>query len=114
MHNHAEITLSSGVSNGTLYQISFRAKWLGGSNQVNTRVWFNRLAKTTLIDVPPPSTTCTPGAQNSQYESNMGPTLSKLAHSPAVPAPSESVTVSVITEDPDGTATPMLYRSIDG
>ena len=35
------------------YRISYRAKWLGGSNQLNTRLYFNRCARTTLLDAQP-------------------------------------------------------------
>ena len=54
MHNHAETTLAQNrsIANGREYEISFRAKWISGSNQLNTRLYFNRLARTTLIDVP--------------------------------------------------------------
>jgi len=54
MHNHAETTLAGNYSivDGRTYQISYRARWVSGSNQLNTRLYFNRLARTTLIDIP--------------------------------------------------------------
>ncbi|HKI72388.1 MAG TPA: lamin tail domain-containing protein, partial [Verrucomicrobiae bacterium] len=74
VHNHAETTLAAGATivNGREYQVSFRAKWLGGSNQLHTRLYFNRLAKVTLIELP--GSSGTPGARNSRYEANIGPT----------------------------------------
>jgi len=46
MHNHAETTLAGGASivNGREYEISFRAKWVGGNNALLTRLYFNRHA----------------------------------------------------------------------
>ncbi|MEN6307939.1 MAG: lamin tail domain-containing protein, partial [Anaerohalosphaeraceae bacterium] len=100
MHNHLETTLASGRSivNGRTYEISFRAKWISGSNQLNTRLYFNRLAKTTLIEKP--RLNGTPGAQNSCYQSNPGPVFSNLTHNPAVPQDFEPVIVSVEINDP--------------
>lgn len=51
VHNHAESTLASGrrVTNGREYEISCRAGWIAGSNQLNSRLYFNRLARTTPI-----------------------------------------------------------------
>ena len=51
MHNHVETTLAGGLSvvNGRIYEISYRARWLGGSNRLNTRLYFNRLAKSTEL-----------------------------------------------------------------
>jgi hypothetical protein len=66
--NHAETTLKNSGSyiplniNST-YTISFRARWLAGCNLLNTRLYFNRLAKKTTLFVPAASGT--PGAQNS-------------------------------------------------
>ncbi|MBN1125408.1 MAG: lamin tail domain-containing protein [Sedimentisphaerales bacterium] len=113
MHNHIETTLASGrtIVNGKEYQISFRAKWLGGSNLLNTRLYFNRAAKTTALTVP--SSVGTPGRQNSRYQTNMGPTMSGLIHAPAVPDPSSPVTISVCADDPDGIQTVSLLWSQD-
>ncbi len=114
MHNHIETTLASGRSiiNGRTYEISFRAKWISGSNQLNTRLYFNRLAKTTLIDKP--RLNGTPGTQNSCYQSNPGPVFSNLTHKPAVPQNFEPVNVSVEANDPQGIATVTLYWRLDG
>ena len=58
MHNHAETTLKYGDEYvrhqyiRTDYEISFRARWVSGSNQLNSRLYFNRLPRTTLLDRP--------------------------------------------------------------
>lgn len=113
MHNHIETTLAQNrdITNGREYEISFRAKWIGGSNQLNTRLYFNRLAKTTLIEVP--THHGTPGKQNSCY-SPMGPTLHDLRHEPAVPNAHQPVTVSVKAHDPDGILHVALNWRVDG
>ena len=114
MHNHAETTLAGGRSivNGREYEISFRAKWIAGSNQLNSRLYFNRAAQTTLIAVPQQNGT--PGRQNSRYETNIGPTFSDLSHNPPVPIAGEPVTVSVRAEDPHGISGLTLFWRTDG
>ena len=114
MHNHVEATLAGGasVTNGRLYEISFRAKWLAGSNQVHTRLYFNRCPKTTLVERP--ENPGTPGARNSRFVSNAGPTFAGLRHQPVVPAPGEPVQVSAMIQDPDGVGEVKLRYSVEG
>ena len=104
MHNHLETTFAGGrrVTNGREYRISFRAKWLAGSNQLHTRLYFNRLPKTTLLEVP--RTAGTPGARNSRYEGNIGPTFDRFEHAPIVPQAGEVIAVRARASDPDGVA----------
>jgi hypothetical protein len=122
MHNHAETTLKQGASFHTInggnesnphtYAISFRAKWLRGSNRLHTRLWHNRLARQTLLNMP--KTCGTPGAINSRFNANLGPTFDALSHSPVVPAAAQAATVSVKVADPDGIDTVQLFRSVNG
>src|SRR6185436_9639851 len=44
MHNHIESTYigNSAIVNGRDYQVSFRAKMMGGSRQLHTRLYHNR------------------------------------------------------------------------
>jgi Lamin Tail Domain/Concanavalin A-like lectin/glucanases superfamily/CotH kinase protein len=117
LHNHAETTLKNGstyvsVVNGREYEISLRAKWLGGSRLLNTRLWFNRLARTTPLEVPPLNGT--PGARNSRYEPNIGPAFTRFFHRPVVPQAGQEVTVSAEVNDPHGVAGVDLYWSADG
>ena len=114
MSNHGETTL---IGNGDIvvgreYVISFRAKWINGSRQLNTRLYFNRVVRTTLLDAP--TTRGTPGTQNTAFTSNIGPTYSSLRHDPPVPAPFAPVTVSVRADDPDGVASLTLWSAVDG
>ncbi len=114
MHNHVETTLASGraVTNGLVYEISYRARWLNGINRLNTRLYFNRCAKTTeLTRTDEPGT---PGAVNSTMQSNIGPALSRMTHSPVVPAANQAVTISVAAADPDGVAALTLHYAVNG
>lgn len=114
MHNHLETTLANGrsVTDGKSYQVSFRAKWLAGNNRLNTRLYFNRVARTTAL--PRPSVHGTPGAANSRRVSNLGPTFRDFGHGPVVPQPNQPVTVSVNASDPQGIAAVTLHWSVNG
>lgn len=114
MSNHAETTLAGGrsVVNGRIYRISYRAKWISGSRQLNTRLYFNRLARTTVLDGRPLAGT--PGAANTALTATLGPTFDGLRHEPAVPAPFAPVTVSVHASDPDGVTAMTLWSRPDG
>ncbi len=112
MHNQVETTLPSSAVNGREYQISFRARWVGGSNQIHTRLYFNRCANVNVIDRP--ADPGTPSAPNSTAVANAGPTFAGLTHSPAVPAVGEAATVAVEVADPDGVAALTLRYAVNG
>ncbi len=114
MHNHVETTLinNRAIANGKEYEISFRAKALAGNNLLNTRLYFNRVARTTALPVP--ALNGTPGARNSRYESNIGPTFSQFRHEPVIPQPTEPVTVSVAANDPQGVNICQVWWSVNG
>ncbi len=112
IHNHVETTLRHEdswieVTPGTEYEISFRAKWIGGGNLLNTRLYFHEVQQTHELIVP--KRHGTPGQQNSTYQVNAGPTFADLSHSPVVPDENEPVTVSITVNDPDTTAEVRLY-----
>ena len=117
MHNNAGTTLKDGndfvsINGRSTYQISFRAKWLAGSNQLHTRLYFNRLARKHLL--PTAESVGTPGLPNSMRIENAGPTFSKMQHWPAVPNSEQPVTVSVSSTDPDGIDHVTLKYSVNG
>jgi len=113
MSNHAETTLAQGrrVQNGRTYEIRFRARWVAGTPLLNTRLFFNRVASTTVLAVP--SLAGTPGRVNSRAQANIGPTFSDLTHVPAVPARQQDVTVTVRPDDPDGVDSMRLWYRAD-
>ncbi len=102
MSNHGETTLAGGrdTVNGREYLITFRARWLSGSRQLHTRLYFNRLARTTILEGN--NRFGTPGSVNTARVPNIGPTYRGLRHAPVVPGPFEAVTISVQAADPDG------------
>ena len=112
--DHVETTLAAGrsVVNGRTYEISFRARWVSGSPALHTRLYFNRLPRTTLLALP--EAAGTPGAANSRGFANIGPTFTGLIHSPAVPAAGAPVTVTVAAADPDGVASATLRYAVNG
>ena len=115
LYNHVETTLAGGaqIQEGTTYQISYRAKWISGSNQVNSRLYFNYLGNTERLGRP--KTVGTPGAVNSTAEINIGPAYSDLAQSVVTPAANQAVTISVNAEDPNGVSNVRLwYRTNEG
>ncbi len=117
MHNHAETTLMDDgqiatITNGVEYEISYRAKWITGSNLLNTRLYFDRLARTTPIKQPVAHGT--PGRQNSSYIVNQGPVYDNLHHQPVVPDEGQPVTVNVDIVDMQAVAAAELWYSIEG
>ncbi|MFT7643359.1 MAG: hypothetical protein ACI9G1_005124, partial [Pirellulaceae bacterium] len=111
--NHAATTFvgNRSVVNGLDYEVSFRAMWLAGSNQLNSRFYFNRLPHTTLLTVP--TNTGTPGAANSVATNNSGPTFDQLQNNPAVPSEGEPTVVSIDVADGDGVSTVELRYSVN-
>ncbi len=114
MNNHIETTLANGqtVVNGLLYEISYRAKWVSGNSLLNTRFWFNRVART--MELAAPQNNGTPGARNSRYEANVGPTFAQFQHQPVVPAANAPVTVSVQAQDAQGVTNCQVFWSAAG
>lgn len=113
-HNKLETTFANSeqVTAGATYTISFRAKFLSGSNQVNTRLYFNYLQRT--INIATPEIWGTPGAANSTAVENAGPTLKALGHAPIVPETNQAVNVAIDAADPDGIIGLTLFYSING
>ena len=114
LSNHAETTLANAarVVNGRTYQISYDAKWVTGSPQLHTELYYKDAARTTVLAQP--SISGTPGQRNSTWQENVGPTFDALRHDPPVPTDSDPVTVSVVAADPDGMASVRLHYAIDG
>ncbi len=112
--NHAETTFvgNAPYRYGTEYEISLRAKWLRGSNQLNTHLYFDRLQRTSALERP--QTCGTPGRANQEAAINLGPTYGQLEHRPVVPDAGQVVTVRVVAADPQGVAELRLWYSVHG
>lgn len=116
MHNHAETTLAGGarITDGQVYEIRYRARWRSGSNRLTTRLYFNRLARTTVLDRPVGGGS--PGAANRAHLEGppAGPTFAALSHSPVVPAPGEPIRIEVTARDPDGLGRLLVFYRTGG
>jgi len=112
MSNQIETTLLSAAANGRTYDISFRARWVSGSNQLHTQLYFNRMPHVTVVDRP--QDVGTPSIPNSRAEPNIGPTFAGTLHFPAVPAANVPVKVTTRPSDPDGLGTIRLFYSVNG
>jgi hypothetical protein len=113
-HNHAESTFvgNTPLNTNLTYEVSFRARWLAGTNQLNTRAYFQRLARTTELSIP--ARLGTPGAANSRVIANVGPALTGLTHAPVTPPVNAPAIVSVDAADPDGVASATLRYRVNG
>jgi len=117
MHNHCETMLKASGSEHTIdsnltYTVSFRARWVSGSPLLNTRLYFDRIARTSVLPVAPGGGT--PGAVNTARVTNLGPTFSSLSHSPVVPAANQVATVGVTVSDPDSLGAVALFYAVNG
>ena len=114
MSNHAETTFASSRECGERADLShFLPRQMDqGCRQLNTRLYFNRLANTTVLDGH--ALYGTPGTPNTAFTANVGPTYSGLRHEPAVPAALAPVTVSVSATDPDNVTAMTLWSRPDG
>ncbi len=113
-HNKLETTFANNeqVTPGATYRISFRAKFLSGNNQINTRLYFNYLQRTNTL--PTAEVWGTPGKVNSTALENVGPTMEALSHAPIVPDANQSVNVAIDASDPDGINSLTLFYSVNG
>ncbi len=111
MHNQVVTTLANGraLANGRTYAISLRARWVGGSDLLSTRLYFNRLARTTNLTRTPAG-----GTPGTAAPTNIGPTFRHFAHTPLVPRALAPVVVSVHADDPDGVTAARVWYAVDG
>ncbi|MCA9266470.1 MAG: lamin tail domain-containing protein, partial [Planctomycetales bacterium] len=114
LSNHAETTLanSARVTVGQTYQISSDAKWIGGSPQLHTELYYKDAARTTILQQP--SQSGTPGAPNSTLVANLGPTYEQLQHQPVIPSSTDDVAIRVRAADPNGIDQLTLFYSVNG
>lgn len=116
LDNRLETTLKSGgalvpVVTGREYEIAFDAKWIAGSPQFRTELYYNKVAATTILEMP--GMIGTPGRRNSIYTSNAGPSYRGLSHWPVVPLPTENIQVRIEANDPDGLAAIRLFYKVN-
>ncbi|MDP2895069.1 MAG: lamin tail domain-containing protein [bacterium] len=110
--NRIETNTTSSLSVGQTYTITGQARWLRGSKWLNVRTHGQGIAKAVELSVP--QKLGTPGAQNSVFASNRGPSITEAQHSPIVPAPGENATVTARVTDIDGVGSVELFYGVDG
>lgn len=114
--------LGNGLNNLNLNEdllISFKARWVAGSQTLLTHGYDHEMARAHALDVP--LDLGTPGARNqvtgrliSQTgAANLGPVISDAINEPAVPGPGEQVTVRARVVDPDGIASVTLRYALN-
>ncbi|MBN1444094.1 MAG: lamin tail domain-containing protein, partial [Planctomycetes bacterium] len=101
-------------------QISFKARWVVGSPTILTHGYQHAMARAHYLHVP--EDLGTPGRVNSvtlrqiaRSGGNLGPVMTDLRQSPAVPGDGEDVTVTIRISDSDGVddASVGLYYSLN-
>lgn len=116
-HNQSSTTLKDGnnfieIDEDATYEISFRAKWISGSNQFHSRLYFNRAARKTFLETPGDGGT--PGTANSRQVNNAGPSMTNLSHFPVVPRSGQTCEVTIDASDADGISSLTLFYSVNG
>ena len=112
-YNLASTTFANGrtLNSSKTYEISFRAKWLSGSPQLNTRLYFNRLSRTHIL--PQPAITGTPGAANSTLVAAAPPRVDSFRHAPLVPTANSPIRIHATMVAPDGVASATAHYNVN-
>ncbi len=114
--NHVEIDTETPLRPGPV-RVRFRARWLRGCDKLHVSFFNNAGGRT--ITLPTPPDPGTPGRENRARahlregtgSDNLGPVISRVSHSPAVPGPGEPVRVTATVTDADGVASAsVLWR----
>lgn len=114
-YNNASTTLVGNrvVNAAKTYEISFRARWVAGSPQLNSRLYLNRAARTTILAQPVAAGS--PNAANVSALPIAPPELDGLQHYPIVPMASQPVRVMVWVGDAsEVTEVALHFRANDG
>lgn len=109
--NRIEIDLSSRLTAGRTGTIRADVRWLKGHPDILLRLHGNHLEAVGTMKIP--ANLGTPGAPNSQARSNNGPAIFNVSHTPVLPSPNESVTVTARLHDPDGIQSVRLRYRVD-
>src|SRR5262249_23127316 len=96
--------------------IEFDAKWVVGEGVLLTAGYNHSMPKSHYLKVP--ERLGTPGSENSVHkrlpDGNLGPIISGVHHSPALPRPQEPVNVRAKVSDSDGVAFVRIEWRLDG
>ncbi|HOW64014.1 MAG TPA: lamin tail domain-containing protein, partial [Verrucomicrobiota bacterium] len=109
--NRIRTPLSSSLSSGNQATLRAKVRWLKGHPEILLRLHGNWIEATNAWN--PPENLGTPGLRNSRAVLNAGPAISRVNHSPALPAANQAVTITAQVNDPDGLAMLILNYRID-
>jgi len=109
--NRIRVPLTSSLSSGQTATLRAKVRWLAGNPEILLRLKGNWLEATGNILTA--RNLGTPGAPNSRSVANLGPAITGVTHSPAMPAANQSVTVVARVDDPDGLTSLVLKYRID-
>ena len=96
---------------GSVATLRARVRWLAGNPEFLLRLRGNWLEAYGAM--PLPKNLGTPGARNSRWSANSGPTVVDVTHSPVLPAGNEPVVVSARVSDPDGVGSVQVRYRLD-
>jgi len=108
--NRVEIDVTAMQANHT-YEISFDVRWVSGTSRLIVQTWDHSIAAS--ISLPVPANLGSPGFENSRFSPEPAPQLDGLMHSPAVPAPGQTVRVTVHVLSQRPTPKVLLYHRLD-
>ncbi len=117
--NRIEVTTSPSLPRGDI-TVTVWARWLTGSNGIHISGHNNAYGATAWLELPPRMGT--PGQENDATAAlreatggaNLGPVISKVRHSPAVPAGSSPIQFEARVTDSDGVDLVELVYEVDG
>jgi regulation of enolase protein 1 (concanavalin A-like superfamily) len=108
--NRIRTVLSTSLASGNTATLRAKVRWLKGNPEILLRLLGNWLD--VAGQMPLPLNLGSPGARNSRYAANAGPSISETTHKPILPASGQPVVVSARINDPDGIGTVTLkYRN---
>ncbi|MGC6467229.1 MAG: lamin tail domain-containing protein [Akkermansiaceae bacterium] len=90
--NRGEVDFATNPIVGQTYTLSFKGRWVSGKSRVIFQTLDHGYGTSFLLPIP--ENLGTPGAPNSSATATAAPTVEEVIHSPAVPQPGQSVTVS--------------------
>ena len=108
--NRIRQTMQSGLSTSREATMRARVRWLRGHPEILLRTLGNHIEVFGRAGVP--TNLGSPGLQNSMWTVNAAPTIENVQHSPVLPAPGESITVTANVRDTNGIGVVrLLYRN---
>jgi hypothetical protein len=100
-----------GTTASSIITMRCKARWLRGYPEMLMRMHGGGIEAVGRLPIP--NNLGTPGQQNSQYRSNLGPAMYEVAHAPVLPMNNEAVTITARATDPDGVANVTVFYRVD-